>query len=89
MKVLHIANWYPNPWSAIEGNFIRDQIRLFTKEVPGQAVVVKVRHDRDFLLRPRILDVVRSLIGYIRTMQVFDDLHGHVVPDRRAAGIRR
>ena len=64
MKVLHIANWYPNPWSAIEGNFIRDQIRLFTKEVPGQAVVVKVRHDRDFLLRPRILDLGEGVTGY-------------------------
>ena len=43
MTILHIANWYPNPWDNIEGNFVRDQIRVFAQEIPAEVVVVQVR----------------------------------------------
>lgn len=43
MTILHIANWYPNPWDSIEGNFVRDQIRVFSQELPSETVVVQVR----------------------------------------------
>jgi glycosyltransferase involved in cell wall biosynthesis len=43
MTILHIANWYPNTWDSIEGNFVRDQIRVFAQEMPAETVVVQVR----------------------------------------------
>jgi|SaaInlV_120m_DNA_3_1039746.scaffolds.fasta_scaffold00273_11 L-malate glycosyltransferase len=43
MTILHVANWYPNPWDSIEGNFVRDQIRVFDKDFPARTVVVQVR----------------------------------------------
>ena len=43
MTVLHIANWYPNPWDNIEGNFVRDQIRVFAQDLPAETIVVQVR----------------------------------------------
>jgi len=43
MTILHIANWYPNPWDNIEGNFVRDQIAVFRQELPAEVVVVQVR----------------------------------------------
>jgi hypothetical protein len=43
VRILHIANWYPNPWDSIEGNFVRDQIEVFRQEIPGEVVVVQVR----------------------------------------------
>jgi L-malate glycosyltransferase len=43
MTILHIANWYPNPWDSIEGNFVRDQIRVFSRVIPAEVVVVQVR----------------------------------------------
>jgi len=44
MKVLHIASWYPNPWDNIAGNFVRDQTRVFSQEIPAEVVVVEVRY---------------------------------------------
>ncbi|MDO9460293.1 MAG: glycosyltransferase family 4 protein, partial [Alphaproteobacteria bacterium] len=43
MTILHIANWYPNPWDSIEGNFVRDQIRVFAQDLPAETIVVQVR----------------------------------------------
>lgn len=43
MTILHIASWYPNPWDSVEGNFVRDQIAVFRKELPAEVVVVQVR----------------------------------------------
>ena len=43
MSILHIASWYPNPWDRMEGNFIRDQIQVFSQELPAETVVVQVR----------------------------------------------
>ena len=43
MSILHIASWYPGPWDSIEGNFVRDQIAVFRKELPAEVVVVQVR----------------------------------------------
>lgn len=49
MKVLHIANWYPNPWDNVEGNFIRDQIKEFAHEIPAEVIVVKVCPSTTFI----------------------------------------
>lgn len=43
MTILHIASWYPGPWDSIEGNFVRDQIAVFRKELPAEVIVVQVR----------------------------------------------
>lgn len=43
MTILHVASWYPNPWESIEGNFVRDQIRVFAQDLPAKTVVVQVR----------------------------------------------
>ena len=64
MKVLHVANWYPNPWNPIEGNFVRDQIQVFREEVPGEAVAVQVRHDPAYLLRFVMLNLDQDVRGY-------------------------
>lgn len=42
-RILHIASWYPNPWDNVEGNFVRDQIAVFGKEIPVEVIVVRVR----------------------------------------------
>jgi len=42
-KIMHIANWYPNPWNDVEGNFVRDQIGVFQQEFPGEVLFVQVR----------------------------------------------
>lgn len=64
MRVLHIANWYPNPWNVIEGNFIRDQIKLFREVVVAEVVVVQVRHDPKAWMRFRTIDLGDGVRGY-------------------------
>lgn len=64
MRILHIANWYPTPWNDIAGNFVRDHVRLFRAEIPGDAVVVEVRHDPKAWLRLRRLDLGDGVRGY-------------------------
>jgi glycosyltransferase involved in cell wall biosynthesis len=50
-SVLHIAGWYPSPYSSIEGNFIQAQIQLFLKEYSGEVIVVQVRNDPSARIR--------------------------------------
>lgn len=63
-RVLHIANWYPNPWDAVEGNFVRDQIGVFAQEVPARVVVVQVRSVAGFWPRLRRIALDGGARGY-------------------------
>ncbi len=45
-NVLHITNWYPNPWHAVEGIFVRDQFREFSQVTNARLVNVQVRPSR-------------------------------------------
>ena len=45
-KILHITNWYPNPWDDLEGIFIKKQFDLFKEVTDSQIVNVQVREGR-------------------------------------------
>lgn len=62
--ILHVANWYPNPWNDVTGNFVRDHIRLFRAEIRGDAVVVEVRYHPRAWLGLRRLDLGDGVRGY-------------------------
>lgn len=62
--ILHVANWYPNPWSELEGNFIRRQIQLFCDVIPGEAVVVQVRHHPSAIPRFCRVNLIGDVPGY-------------------------
>lgn len=64
LKVLHIANWYPNPWDNIEGNFVRDQIRVFKKAIDSKTVVVQVRESKYFMPKYQSLPLDDNARGY-------------------------
>lgn len=64
VRVLHVANWYPNPWNDIEGNFVRDQIRLYLQETKGDAIVVQIRQDPFCWLRLRLLSLEGGVRGF-------------------------
>lgn len=64
MKILHIANWYPNPLSPLEGNFIRDQINLFSREADASAIAVQVRHYPGSFFRFCRLQLDNHVPGY-------------------------
>lgn len=63
-KILHVANWYPNPWSELEGNFISRQIQLFCDEIPGEAVVVQVRHHSSTMAQICQVNLIGDVPGY-------------------------
>lgn len=65
MTILHIANWYPGPWDNIQGNFVRDQIAVFRKELPGEVVVVQVRSNSRGWPRFTKLQLEGGARGYI------------------------
>lgn len=65
MTILHIANWYPGPWDSIEGNFVRDQIAVFRKELPAEVVVVQVRPNAGRGLRLAKPELDGGARGYI------------------------
>jgi glycosyltransferase involved in cell wall biosynthesis len=62
--ILHIAGWYPGPWSAIEGNFIQAHLRLFLQEAPGSAIVIQVRTASRERLRLRLLELDDGVRGH-------------------------
>lgn len=62
--ILHVAGWYPGPWSRVEGNFVQDQVRLFLQEAGGKAIVVQVRHDPSHLLALRLLELDGGVRGH-------------------------
>lgn len=64
LKVLHVANWYPNPWDNIEGSFVRDQIRIFKKVIEAETVVVQVRNSSNVLPKYRSLILEDNARGY-------------------------
>jgi len=47
-KILHITNWYPNPWNDLEGIFIKKQFDLFKEVTDSQIVNVQVREGKKF-----------------------------------------
>ena len=47
-KVLHITNWYPNPWSEHEGIFIREQFNAFSNITNSKLVNIQVRTDNNW-----------------------------------------
>lgn len=62
--ILHIAGWYPGPWGEIEGNFIREHIRLFLQEAPGRAIVVQVRTAPEESLKLRLHELDDGIRGH-------------------------
>lgn len=51
LRVLHIANWYPNRWSAIEGKFVAAQFERFAAATDAKLVNVQLRVDDRHWLR--------------------------------------
>lgn len=64
MRVLHIANWYPNPWNDIEGNFVKAQFSLFRRMTHARLLNVQVRQDAAMLLRYRRVVLDNGEVGY-------------------------
>lgn len=64
MTILHIASWYPNPWDSIEGNFVRDQIRVFKQELDAETIVVQVRSSASRWPRLRQIALDDNARGY-------------------------
>lgn len=62
-RVLHIAGWYPGPWSKIEGNFVQAHVRLFLKEARGSAIVVQVRRSQETWFKLRMLEPEEGVQG--------------------------
>jgi L-malate glycosyltransferase len=62
--VLHIANWYPNPWNPNEGNFIYEQVRVLREEAPGAVIAVQVRPDERKVAEVRRVDLEQGTTGY-------------------------
>jgi glycosyltransferase involved in cell wall biosynthesis len=62
--VLHVAGWYPGPWSRVEGNFVQDHVRLFLQEAGGKAIVVQVRHDPSRFLALHLLELEGGIQGH-------------------------
>lgn len=54
VKVLHVANWYPNPWDEIEGNFIKNQLELFRGVTEMRVLNVQVRESSNFFRYVRV-----------------------------------
>ena len=63
-RILHIANWYPNPWDEIEGNFVRDHIKVFNEVSEGTTIVVQVRQQDGVLLNWKRLKLNPGVWGY-------------------------
>ncbi|MDF1629709.1 MAG: glycosyltransferase family 4 protein [Alcanivoracaceae bacterium] len=63
-KILHIASWYPNPWDGLEGNFVRDQIRVFRQELDAETIVVQVRTSAGHWPRLRTITLDDGARGY-------------------------
>ncbi|MCC1498237.1 glycosyltransferase family 4 protein [Alcanivorax sp. 1008] len=63
-RILHIASWYPNPWDGIEGNFVRDQIRVFKRDLDAETIVIQVRSSGSRLPRFRIVGLDDEARGY-------------------------
>ncbi|MCC1498217.1 glycosyltransferase family 4 protein [Alcanivorax sp. 1008] len=63
-KILHIASWYPNPWDGVEGNFVRDQIRVFKKELDAETIVVQVRPSPNRWPRFQVISLDEGARGY-------------------------
>ena len=69
-KFLHIANWYPNPWDNLEGNFVRDQIQVFAEEQAARVVAVQVRYASRFWPRLQRHALVGGAHGYFLLARV-------------------
>lgn len=63
-KVLHIANWFPNPWNDLEGLFVRDQIDLFNEVTNSSTIAVQVRNHTSNRLLLRQVELGRDTQGY-------------------------
>lgn len=44
MRILHIANWYPNQWEEIEGIFVKEHFKVFSKVTDGHMLNIQVRN---------------------------------------------
>jgi len=42
-KILHITNWYPNPWNDLEAIFIKKQFDIFSKVTDSELINIQVR----------------------------------------------
>lgn len=43
-RILHICNWYPNNLDEIEGQFIKGQIDALDRFIPGDVLLLQIRH---------------------------------------------
>ncbi len=62
-KILHIANWYPNKWDDLEGIFVQEQYRIFSKVAKSHLLHVQVRHGEK-LCHYEHIDYSKSEEGY-------------------------
>ena len=65
-KVLHIAEWCPNPWDDVEGNFVREQYELFRQVTDAWLVNVQVRADSAWM-RYRRVELGADQRGYYQS----------------------
>lgn len=63
-KILHIANWYPNPWDPVEGIFVRAQIDLFSQISNSRVVNVQIRRDKNLWWAFRKAQLSNNAMGY-------------------------
>ncbi len=43
-KILHISSWYPNRWDDLEGIFVKEQYKVFSKVTKSHMLNVQVRN---------------------------------------------
>ena len=63
-RVLHVANWYPNPWDDVEGNFVKAQFDLFRQVTAARLVHVQVRQEGRAWLRMRCVELGDGATGH-------------------------
>ncbi len=49
-KILHIVNWYPNPFDPIEAQFIKEQIDALNQFFSSEVLLIQVRYGRPRLI---------------------------------------
>ena len=45
-KILHISNWYPNKWDDLEGIFVKEQYKVFSRVAKSHMLNVQVRNGK-------------------------------------------
>jgi len=62
-KILHISSWYPNKWDDLEGIFVKEQYKVFSKVTDGHMLNVQVRSG-EYLCRYAYVEYSENEEGY-------------------------